>query len=144
MKHNIVFFISLILLSLSACTQTSVNYSIKRTDYVKGSYKNFEWILQNDSVKVIEYPMSSDPDSVRCYAALTNHQVNKLQNLLKDIDLSKLESNYTNDSVQGEGHSVYDISINGSSKHIYVYYVDVPELQMIDAFLFDVTADCIF
>lgn len=142
MKRNSIFLVFIVLLSMSACTQTPVNYRIVRTDFVKGRYINFEWILQNDSVKVIEYPMSSDPDSVICCKALTERQSNRLQNIIRNIDLSSMQSSYSNDAVQGEGHSVYNITIGDQSKNIYLYYVEVPELQQIDAFLYDVTADC--
>ncbi len=142
MKHKSIFLVLILLISLSACTQTPVKYKIVRTDYVKDTYKHFEWILQNDSVKVIEYPMSSDPDSMVCYKALSERQRIKLQSIMKTIDLTQMQDRYSDDLVLGEGHSVYDISINGSSKHIYVYYVDVPELIKIDEFLYDVTADC--
>lgn len=151
MKHYSLFLISLMLFYLSACTQkgsqqnddsNQLSYSIKRTDFVMGTHKNFEWILKNDSVKVIEYPLSSDSDSVVCYKALSERQKNKLQGIMKTIDLTQMQDRYSDDLVLGEGHSVYDISINGSSKHIYVYYVDVPELIKIDEFLYDVTADC--
>lgn len=142
MKHKSIFLVFILLLTLTACTQTPVNYKIVRTDFVKGRYMNFEWILQNDSVKVIEYPMSSDPDSIVCYKPLTERQSSRLQNIIQDIDLSALQNSYSNDLVQGEGHSVYNITIGDQSKNIYVYYVDVPELKKIDEFLFDVTADC--
>jgi len=134
---------------LSACTQNGsqqnddsnqLSYSIKRTDFVMGTHKNFEWILKNDSVKVIEYPLSSDSDSVVCYKALSERQKNKLQGILKTIDLSALKSSYNNDQVKGEGHSVYNITIENQSKSIYLYYVDVPELKAIDEFLYIVTA----
>jgi|GEM_PF-4995770 len=149
MKHFSLIIISLILFSLTACTQNGgqqnnsskgISYSIKRTDYVKGAYKHFEWILQNDSVKVIEYPMSSDSDSVVCYKALSERQRNKLQSILKTIDLTQMQDRYSDDLVQGEGHSVYDITIENKSKSIYLYYVDVHELKAIDEFLYVVTA----
>lgn len=141
MKNSTPFVIMMLLI-FQACTQNQVSYHIVRTDYVKATHKHFEWILQNDSVKVIEYPMSSDPVRVRCYEALTSRQADRLQEILQDIDLSKMKDNYTNSAVEGEGNPEYDITINGVSKHIYVYYVDVPELKKIDEFLFDVTADC--
>ncbi len=149
MKHYSLFLISLMLFYLSACTQNGsqqnddsnqLSYSIKRTDFVMGTHKNFEWILKNDSVKVIEYPLSSDSDSVVCYKALSERQKNKLQGILKTIDLSALKSSYNNDQVKGEGHSVYNITIENQSKSIYLYYVDVPELKAIDEFLYIVTA----
>jgi len=148
MKTNTVFPLVVWMFSLTACTQNGgqqnnsskeISYSIKRTDYVKGSYKHFEWILLNDSIKVIEYPMSSDPDSVVCYKALSERQINKLQSILKTIDLASMQDRYSDDLVEGEGHSVYDITIGNKSKSIYQYYVDVPELKAIDEFLYVVT-----
>ncbi len=141
MKNSTPFVIMMLLI-FQACTQNQVSYHIVRTDYVKATHKHFEWILQNDSVKVIEYPLSTAPDSIKCYKALTDRQISKLQSLLEDIDLQKLNERYSNDVVEGEGHSVYDITINGISKSIYVYYVEVAELQKIDRFFYDVTADC--
>ncbi|MPM98164.1 hypothetical protein SDC9_145347 [bioreactor metagenome] len=142
MKHNGLLLIIILLLYLSACTQTDLNYKIVRTDIVMGKHKHFEWILQNDSVKVIEYPMSSDPDSIVCYKALTPGQTGKLQTILKGIDVDTMKESYVDSLTQGEGSSTYSITIGDKSKEIYVYYVDVPELIKIDKFLYDITADC--
>ncbi|PKP01535.1 MAG: hypothetical protein CVU11_14940 [Bacteroidetes bacterium HGW-Bacteroidetes-6] len=140
MKKRIPFFAIIVLFCLSACTQTKIQYSIKRSDIVMGSHLHYEWILVNDSVKVVEYPMNSEPARVLCSEALTSEQAGRLQKILHDIDLSKMEDNYFNNEIDGEGNSEYDITINGVSKHIYVYFVDVSELMKINTFFNDATA----
>lgn len=137
MKLTLIMILTIGILQ-SACTQEAITYSIKRTDYVHGTHKNYEYVLRNDSVLVTYYSMNNKPAQLIHAEALTSHQKSNLQGILKDFKLSEMKTEYIDELVEGEGNSVYDITINGESKSIYVYYVEVPQLKMLDAFFYEI------
>jgi len=115
--------------------QKTMEYAIKRTDFTKGTYKTFTYELKNDSIMVMQYSTNNLLPKLLYSNIINAEQKSKLTKLLKDIDLSKMKSEYINKNVQGENHSVYEIKINQDFKSIYFYFGDEPKLKMIDSFI---------
>lgn len=134
--NNIVILICCIF--QLACAQTTVEYSVKRTDYVKGKYKIFSYELRNDSILVMKYSTNDLPPKLLYSNILNSKQKTGLSDILNDFDLPNMKSEYADENVEGEGHHVYDIKINQDFKSIYVYFVEVPDLKKIDDFINEV------
>jgi hypothetical protein len=120
------------------CAQKTMNYNIKRTDYVKGTYITFTYEIRNDSVYVTRYSTNNQAPKMVYSNKLTSIQIIKLQNILNVFDLKSLNEKYIDENVEGECHSVYDIKIEGVTKNIYVYFVQVPILKKLDNFIYEI------
>lgn len=137
MKKNILSIL-ICCLVLFSYAQTPVSYVIKRTDYVKGTYKTFTYELKNDSIIVTRYSTNNRPTKLLYSNSLNSGQISKLTKILKDFDLSKMQSKYIDENVEGEGHSVYDLKINQEFKNIYVYFGIEPNLKKLDSFIYEI------
>jgi hypothetical protein len=112
-----------------------MEYSVKRTDYVKGTYKTFSYELKNDSLIAIRYSTNNLPPKILFSCALTKTQKSKLIEILGTFDLPNMQSEYVDNTIEGSGHSIYDIQINQDIKSIRVYFGDEPRLKKLDAFI---------
>jgi hypothetical protein len=119
------------------CAQKPLEYHIKKTDYAKGTYKTFSYELKNDSLIVTKFSTNNYPPKVLFTNVLNSKQKAELLAILNDFDLQDMKNEYSNNQVEGEGHSVYDIKINKDFKSIYVYFVEVPNLKKLDDFVFE-------
>lgn len=137
MKKNILFFITCGIVLVS-CAQKTVDYNVKRTDNMMGDHKLFTYELRNDSIIVTKFSTNNKPPKIVYSSILSGSQKSKLCKILNGINLSEMKNSYANNTVEGEGNSVYDIRIAQESISIYVYYVDVPELKKIDDFINDI------
>lgn len=137
MRNNILSIIICCLVQFSYA-QAPINYVIKRTDYVKSTYKTFTYELKNDSIIVMRYSTNNRPTKLLYSNVLNTEQKYKLTNVLKDFDLAKMQSKYIDENIDGEGHSVYDLTINQEFKNIYVYFGSEPNLKKLDAFIYEI------
>ncbi|MFH2141066.1 MAG: hypothetical protein ABIJ97_01490 [Bacteroidota bacterium] len=112
-----------------------MEYSVKRTHYVKGTYKTLTYWIQNDSIVVTKYSTNGRPPKLVYSNILNTKQKNKLAEILNSFDLPKMENEYIDENVEGEGHYVYDIKIGQDFKSILVYFVVVPDLKKLDVFI---------
>jgi hypothetical protein len=93
MKNYILCIIISLLVQFSYA-QALISYDVKRTDYVKGTYKTFTYELKNDSIIVTRHSTNIRPTKLLYSNALNNEQKHKLTSILKDFDLVKMQSKY--------------------------------------------------
>jgi len=120
------------------CAQNPMKYNIKRTDYVKGTYIIFTYELRNDSIFATRYSTNNQDPKLVYSNVLSSNQKNKLQNILNNFDLQNTNEKYVDETVEGEGHSEYDITIGNTTKHIFVYFVEVPILTKLNNFIYEI------
>jgi hypothetical protein len=114
----------------------NMKYNIKRTDYIKGTYKTFSYELKNDSIVVTRFSTNNLPPKLLYSDVLNAKQKSELSEILNSFDLPNMKTQYVNNNVEGEGHSVYDIKINQDFKSIYVYFVEEPSLKKLDDYIY--------
>jgi len=137
MKKYILLILICCFVQLSFA-QKPIEYNIKRTTYIKGTYKTFSYELKKDSIVIIRYSTNNrDPKTL--YSNVLNvDQKSKLTKILSGFDLPTMKSQYVDQNVDGQGHFVYDIKINNDFKSIYVYFGDQPNLKKLDVFFHEV------
>lgn len=88
MKIHIIILAIFSSIQLS-CAQQPMNYSIVRTDYIKGTYKTFSYTLRNDSILVTRFSTNNLPPKKLYSNILDASQKSRLAGILADFDLSK-------------------------------------------------------
>jgi len=84
--------------------------------------------VDNDSILVTKYSTNDKPEIILYSNSLTIKQKLEFERFFSGFSLSEMKENYINQNVQGSRHDVYEIAVDGFSKTITVYIMDVPEL----------------
>lgn len=137
MKQNLILIIICCFVQLSFA-QKPKEYNIKRTTFIKGTYKTFTHELKKDSILVIRYSTNNREPKTLYSNVLNSDQKSKLTEILNGFNLTTMKSQYVNQNVDGEGHFVYDIKINHDFKSIYVYFGEEPNLKKLDEFFTEI------
>lgn len=118
---------------ISAPRDTGVRFGVTLTVYTHGTHRLETYRLGNERFIAIRHPRSGSPDVIVADRSLTRDERTRLERFFRGFPLASLSDKYVNPRIEGEVHRVFEISINGKSRTISVYFMEQKDLDALSA-----------
>lgn len=111
--------------------QENISYSVIIDIYTKGTYKVYSNRIVNGEFEAIKYSTNNEPPQTIVKKDLTRNQAKEFEDYILSFPIDSLRDKYIDNTVEGEHHLQYSITIGEKHKDIYVYFKEQKDLKLL-------------